>query len=55
METNATPYPNQEIWFLTGSQGLYGEDILHQVAKQSGSISEILGTPGSLLQSPGRA
>ncbi|MFF2514333.1 L-arabinose isomerase [Streptomyces sp. NPDC058086] len=48
METNATPYPNQEIWFLTGSQGLYGDDILHQVAKQSRSISEILGAPGKI-------
>ncbi|MFF2126768.1 L-arabinose isomerase [Streptomyces olivochromogenes] len=48
METNATPYPNQEIWFLTGSQGLYGDDILHQVAKQSRSISEILGVPGKI-------
>ncbi|MFF7885507.1 L-arabinose isomerase [Streptomyces sp. NPDC007896] len=48
METNATPYPNQEIWFLTGSQGLYGDDILHQVAKQSQSISEILGAPGKI-------
>jgi L-arabinose isomerase len=48
METNATPYPNQEIWFVTGSQGLYGDDILHQVAKQSQSISEILGAPGKI-------
>ncbi|WP_330308248.1 MULTISPECIES: L-arabinose isomerase [unclassified Streptomyces] len=48
MDTNATPYPNQEIWFLTGSQGLYGDDILHQVAEQSRSISEILGGPGKI-------
>ena len=45
MDTSATPYPDQEIWFLTGSQGLYGDDILHQVAEQSRSISEILGGP----------
>ncbi|MBM6403098.1 L-arabinose isomerase [Phycicoccus sp. CSK15P-2] len=25
----------REIWFLTGSQGLYGEDVLAQVAEQS--------------------
>ncbi|MCX4761744.1 L-arabinose isomerase [Streptomyces sp. NBC_01275] len=48
MDTNATPYPEQEIWFLTGSQGLYGDDILHQVAEQSRSISEILGGPGKI-------
>ncbi|GAA2641384.1 L-arabinose isomerase [Nonomuraea recticatena] len=27
------------IWFLTGSQGLYGEDTLRQVAEQSGQIA----------------
>ncbi|MEV0469226.1 L-arabinose isomerase [Streptomyces prunicolor] len=48
MNTNATPYPDQEIWFLTGSQGLYGDDILHQVAEQSRSICEILGGPGKI-------
>jgi L-arabinose isomerase len=24
--------PTQEIWFVTGSQGLYGEETLRQVA-----------------------
>ncbi|WOX14680.1 L-arabinose isomerase [Streptomyces sp. N50] len=48
MDTTASPYPDQEIWFLTGSQGLYGDDILHQVAEQSRSISEILGGPGKI-------
>jgi len=48
MDTSATPYPDQEIWFLTGSQGLYGDDILHQVAEQSRSIAEILGGPGKI-------
>ncbi len=33
----------QTIWFLTGSQGLYGEDVLRQVADQSRSISDALG------------
>jgi L-arabinose isomerase len=27
--------PTQEIWFVTGSQGLYGEETLRQVASQS--------------------
>ncbi|GAA3848248.1 L-arabinose isomerase [Streptomyces coacervatus] len=48
MDTDATPYPDQEIWFLTGSQGLYGDDILHQVAEQSRSISKTLGGPGKI-------
>jgi L-arabinose isomerase len=30
------------IWFLTGSQGLYGEDVLEQVATQSREIAERL-------------
>ncbi|WP_159064083.1 hypothetical protein, partial [Streptomyces canus] len=43
MDTNATTHPDHEIWFLTGSQGLYGDDVLRQVAKQSRNIAEILG------------
>ncbi|MEU5862933.1 L-arabinose isomerase [Nonomuraea sp. NPDC047529] len=33
------------IWFLTGSQGLYGEDTLRQVAEQSRRIAEQLPVP----------
>ncbi|MEU8317882.1 L-arabinose isomerase [Nonomuraea sp. NPDC048881] len=33
------------IWFLTGSQGLYGEDTLSQVAEQSRRIAEQLPVP----------
>ncbi|MET7461370.1 L-arabinose isomerase [Nonomuraea sp. NPDC005501] len=33
------------IWFLTGSQGLYGEDTLQQVAEQSRRIAEALPVP----------
>ncbi|GHB67154.1 L-arabinose isomerase [Streptomyces cirratus] len=37
----------REVWFLTGSQGLYGEDTLRQVAVQSCRIAETLGdSPG---------
>ncbi|MEU7882735.1 L-arabinose isomerase [Microbispora bryophytorum] len=32
-----------KLWFLTGSQGLYGEDTLRQVAEQSQRIAEQLG------------
>ncbi|WP_030316115.1 L-arabinose isomerase [Streptomyces sp. NRRL B-3229] len=48
MDTNAPAYPDHEIWFLTGSQGLYGDDVLRQVADQSRSISEMLGRPGKV-------
>ncbi|WP_043630000.1 L-arabinose isomerase [Nonomuraea candida] len=33
------------IWFLTGSQGLYGEETLRQVAEQSRRIAEQLPMP----------
>jgi L-arabinose isomerase len=32
-----------EVWFLTGSQGLYGEETLRQVASQSQEIARVLG------------
>ena len=31
-----------EIWFLTGSQSLYGDDTLQQVAEQSTEIARTL-------------
>lgn len=34
--------PDHEIWFLTGSQGLYGEETLAQVADQSRTIRDTL-------------
>jgi len=33
---------SKKIWFLTGSQGLYGDDVLAQVASQSRQISDAL-------------
>ncbi|HEY8590502.1 MAG TPA: L-arabinose isomerase [Naasia sp.] len=33
-----------QVWFLTGSQGLYGEETLRQVAEQSRRIAEELGS-----------
>ncbi|MEU2181383.1 L-arabinose isomerase [Streptomyces thermolilacinus] len=39
--------PVREVWFLTGSQGLYGEETLKQVAEQSERIAATLaGTAG---------
>ena len=34
---------SREVWFLTGSQGLYGEETLAQVAEQSREIVRALG------------
>ncbi|MGW6393220.1 L-arabinose isomerase [Streptomyces sp. NPDC055103] len=34
--------PDREIWFLTGSQSLYGDETLAQVAEQSRAICETL-------------
>lgn len=31
-----------EVWFLTGSQDLYGEAVLRQVAENSRKIAEAL-------------
>ncbi len=38
----STPFAGREIWFLTGSQDLYGEDTLRQVADQSQAIARAL-------------
>jgi L-arabinose isomerase len=42
------PAATPEIWFLTGSQGLYGPETLDQVATQSQAIADRLNTPGEL-------
>ncbi|MFY0407534.1 L-arabinose isomerase [Solicola sp. PLA-1-18] len=39
---------DHEVWFLTGSQGLYGEDTLAQVAEQSRTIADRLGASRDL-------
>src|SRR5690606_15686036 len=39
----STSLAGLEVWFVTGSQGLYGEDTLHQVAEQSRSVVNALG------------
>ncbi|MBT0770645.1 L-arabinose isomerase [Kineosporia sp. J2-2] len=36
------------IWFLTGSQNLYGDDVLEQVASQSQAISQALAASGAI-------
>jgi L-arabinose isomerase len=37
------PFLRPEVWFLTGSQGLYGERTLREVAEQSQRVADILG------------
>ena len=41
-----TALDHYEVWFLTGSQDLYGEDTLRQVAEQSREIVRVLGEAG---------
>ena len=36
------PYADREVWFLTGSQSLYGEETLRQVAEQSQEVARAL-------------
>ncbi len=36
------PFEGREIWFLTGSQGLYGPETLDQVAAQSQEVARLL-------------
>ncbi|WP_026819845.1 L-arabinose isomerase [Arthrobacter castelli] len=43
--TSLEPY---EVWFLTGSQSLYGEDVLRQVAEQSRQIAKELDAAAEL-------
>jgi L-arabinose isomerase len=38
----------REVWFLTGSQGLYGEDALRQVAGQSQDVARALEDTGAM-------
>jgi len=49
-----TDFSGYEVWFLTGSQGLYGEETLAQVAEQSRTIAEQLdaATPVNIVWKP---
>src|SRR3954468_13416744 len=42
MAVTIDPYAGAEVWFLTGSQGLYGEETLQQVAEQSQRVAAAL-------------
>ncbi|RKE23393.1 L-arabinose isomerase [Streptomyces sp. TLI_171] len=48
-------FTGREIWFLTGSQGLYGEQTLQQVAEQSQQVVDQLagtGLPVRVVRKP---
>ena len=44
----SNPFAQQEIWFLTGSQHLYGREALRQVALKSGLTVDALNRSGQL-------
>ncbi|MGY1689011.1 L-arabinose isomerase [Geodermatophilus sp. SYSU D01105] len=44
----ADPFTGHELWFLTGSQGLYGEETLQQVAEQSQRVAAALDEAGEV-------
>ncbi|MET0806358.1 MAG: L-arabinose isomerase [Lacisediminihabitans sp.] len=49
MTTSIVPdLASYEVWFVTGSQGLYGEDTLRQVAEQSQEIASRLGAAADI-------
>ncbi len=43
-----TTLDHYEVWFLTGSQNLYGEETLRQVAEQSQAIARTLDAAGNV-------
>jgi L-arabinose isomerase len=42
------PFAGKEVWFLTGSQGLYGEETLRQVAEQSQRVAAAIDASGDV-------
>ncbi len=40
--TDRSPFAGMELWFLTGSQDMYGEETLQQVAAQARDVAEAL-------------
>ena len=56
MASLTTTLDHYEVWFLTGSQNLYGEDTLRQVAEQSRqialAINESLDVPVTVVWKP---
>lgn len=42
------PFEDRQIWLFTGSQGLYGEETLAQVAEQSQHVAALLNQSGDI-------
>lgn len=42
------PFESRELWFLTGSQDLYGDEVLEQVAHQSRRVAAALDEAGEI-------
>lgn len=42
------PFEGKEIWFGVGSQDLYGEEALRQVAQQTGEMVDFLNATGKI-------
>ena len=42
------PFEGKEIWFGVGSQDLYGEEALRQVAQQTGEMVDFLNSTGKI-------
>src|SRR5690606_1279238 len=47
-DTNSAQPKTREVWFLTGSQHLYGDETLAQVTRNSQQIAEALERSGKL-------
>jgi L-arabinose isomerase len=53
MPALTTSFDHQEVWFVTGSQSLYGEETLRQVAEQSRQVAEgLCGLPVRTVWKP---
>lgn len=51
--TLATSLDGLEVWFVTGSQSLYGEETLRQVADQSQQVAaQLIGLPVTVVWKP---
>ncbi|TFC65217.1 L-arabinose isomerase [Cryobacterium sp. TMT2-4] len=48
MPTLTTTLDHYEVWFLTGSQNLYGQETLRQVAEQSRTIADAFGASSDI-------
>lgn len=46
------PFAGKEIWFGVGSQDLYGDEALRQVAQQSAEIVDALNASGRIPVKP---